>query len=156
MKLVNLKFNAIRIVKPIVILMTIATLVSFTSDNEDTKITVIVNGFKNASGNCIINIYTKSTGFPNNNKLAYKSIPVKIKNNSAQLIFENMEPGTYAVSVLHDANGNGVMDKNMFGIPSEGYGASNNIIPSFSSPKFEDSKFKITNQDKTIVIKIEY
>jgi uncharacterized protein (DUF2141 family) len=135
--------------------MTVIPLISFKPNTPDHKITVVVNGLKNTDGNCIINLYNKSEGFPNNNTLAYKSIAVKIKNNSAQVVFNNVESGTYAVSVLHDANINGAMDKNMFGIPKEGYGVSNNVLPSLSSPKFEDAKFEISNQNKTIIIKVK-
>lgn len=145
-----------KILKSLTVLIALGALVSFHSNTAGSKITVVVNGFKNSNGNCIINLYNKSEGFPNSNKLATKTITSKIKNNSAQIVFDNIEPGTYAVSILHDANSDGVMNKNMFGIPKEGYGASNNIIPSLSSPNFEDSKFEISNQDKTVVIKVKY
>jgi len=137
-------------------LITIVALLSFTQKDADTKITVTVTGFKNSKGNCIANLYDKSEGFPNSSKLAYKSTAVKIVNNSAQIVFDNLKPGTYAVSVLHDSNSDGVLNKNILGIPKEGYGASNNILPSLSSPKFEDSKFEISSQDKPLSIKVKY
>jgi uncharacterized protein (DUF2141 family) len=145
-----------KILKLLAFIMALGTLLSFHSNNANYKITVVVNGFKNANGNCIINLYNKSEGFPNSNTLAYKTITAKIKNNSAQIVFDNIEPGTYAVSILHDANSDGVLNKNMFGIPKEGYGASNNIIPSLSSPNFEDSKFEVSNHDKAVLIKVKY
>ena len=144
-----------KVLKSLTILMAMTALMSFSS-NADHKITVIVSGFKNEKGNCVINLYNKSQGFPNSNTIACKSITAKIKNNSAQIVFENVNPGTYAVSILHDANADGVLNKNMFGIPKESYGASNNKIPSLSSPNFEDSKFEISNQDKTLLIKVKY
>jgi uncharacterized protein (DUF2141 family) len=145
-----------KVLKLLALIMALGTLLSFHSNNTDYKITVVVNGFKNTNGNCIINLYNKSEGFPNSNTLVYKTITTKIKNNSAQIVFDNIEPGTYAVSILHDANSDGMLNKNMFGIPKEGYGASNNIIPSLSSPNFEDSKFEISNHDKAVVIKVKY
>jgi uncharacterized protein (DUF2141 family) len=156
MKTSNLKIFKMKALKSLVVLIAAVALLSFRPANVDHKITVVVNGFKNADGNCIINLYNKSEGFPNSSKLAYKSTAVKIKNNSAQIVFDNIESGTYAVSVLHDANADGVMNKNFLGIPKEGYGASNNIISSLSSPRFEDSKFEINTQDKTITINVKY
>lgn len=73
-------------------LLTIAALLSFTQKDAETKITVTVTGFKNAKGNCIANLYNKSDGFPNSSKLAYKTTVVKIINNSAQIVFDNLEP----------------------------------------------------------------
>ena len=39
------------------------------------------------------------------------------------------EPGVYAIAVFHDENANKRLDRGILGIPSEGYGFSNN--PSF-------------------------
>ncbi len=49
--------------------------------------------------------------------------------------------GTYALSVMHDENENGVMDKGTFGIPQEGYAFSNNAKGMFGPPSYEDSSF---------------
>lgn len=48
------------------------------------------------------------------------------RQGSMELVFEDVAPGRYGLLVLHDANGNGRMDSNFLGIPSEGYGFSNN------------------------------
>jgi uncharacterized protein (DUF2141 family) len=48
----------------------------------------------------------------------------------------NVKPGRYAIAIFHDLNGNGVLDRNIIGLPSEPYGFSNDAgrrgIPSFS------------------------
>jgi len=36
-----------------------------------------------------------------------------------------LSPGRYAVRLFHDSNGNGELDRNVLGIPSEAYGFSN-------------------------------
>lgn len=46
--------------------------------------------------------------------------------DSAVLRFEGLAPGSYAVQVMHDQNGNGKLDANFMGMPIEGYGFSNN------------------------------
>lgn len=46
--------------------------------------------------------------------------------DSAVLSFEGLAPGSYAVQVMHDQNGNGELDSNFMGMPIEGYGFSNN------------------------------
>jgi uncharacterized protein (DUF2141 family) len=60
------------------------------------------------------------------------------------LVFEGLEPGDYAIQLFHDENGNGEMDSNLFGIPSEGYAFSNRARGSFGPPKFEQMKFTVT------------
>jgi len=62
--------------------------------------------------------------------------------------FTDVPKGEYAVSVYHDENSNGVMDKNMFGIPSEDYASSNNAKGVMGPPKYADAKFKINTNSK--------
>jgi uncharacterized protein (DUF2141 family) len=59
------------------------------------------------------------------------------------ITFNGLEPGEYAVQLFHDENGNGEMDSNLFGIPSEGYAFSNRARGNFGPPKFEQMKVTI-------------
>ena len=60
-----------------------------------------------------------------------------------RLRVDDLPEGRYAFSVLHDANGNGRMDKNVVGMPTEAYGFSNNAAGQFGPPKFEDAVFQV-------------
>lgn len=99
-------------------------------------------------------MFNKAGGFPSKNAL--KCLPTPIVNSIAKLTIENIKTGTYAIAVVHDENKNETLDENFFGIPKEGYGASNNNLPKMSSPTFEDNKFTITDKDKAINIKLRY
>jgi uncharacterized protein (DUF2141 family) len=57
--------------------------------------------------------------------------------------FENLVPGEYAVQLFHDENDNGEMDSNLFGIPLEGFGFSNDARASFGPPKFAQMKVSV-------------
>jgi uncharacterized protein (DUF2141 family) len=57
--------------------------------------------------------------------------------------FDNLAPGDYAVQLFHDENNNGKMDTNLFGIPSEGFGFSNNARASFGPPAFAQMKVSV-------------
>ena len=46
-----------------------------------------------------------------------------------------------AVTLFHDENKNGKFDSNMIGYPLEGYGFSNNVVPQFRAPSFDECKF---------------
>lgn len=50
--------------------------------------------------------------------------------------------GRYALSVLHDANSNGRVDKTL-GIPREGFGFSRNPAIRFGPPKFESTLMEL-------------
>ena len=72
-------------------------------------------------------------------------------------VFENVPVGNYAVSVIHDANSNNKFDTNFMGIPTEGYGASQNKLPFAAAPKFDANKFSVAGNATTMVtIKLRY
>jgi uncharacterized protein (DUF2141 family) len=51
--------------------------------------------------------------------------------------------GTYANSVFHDENDDGVLNTNFIGMPHEGYGFSNNHTYATHPASFEESHFTI-------------
>lgn len=59
------------------------------------------------------------------------------------LTFDGLEPGDYAVQLFHDENDNGIMDRNLFGLPSEGYGFSNGAKASFGPPQFTQMQVRV-------------
>lgn len=119
---------------------------------QNVNLEVKMTGFKSDSGKVKVGLYDSEAGFL---KTVYKNAVVDIKSGSASVVFKGIPKGTYAVSVYHDENGNGVLDRNSFGAPSEGYGTSNDAKGFMGPPKFEDAKFTISNNAKAN-IKINY
>jgi uncharacterized protein (DUF2141 family) len=70
--------------------------------------------------------------------------------------FEGLEPGEYAIQLFHDENGNGEMDSNLFGLPSEGYAFSNRARGSFGPPKFSQMKFTVTAEPAVTAAVMNY
>jgi uncharacterized protein (DUF2141 family) len=76
-----------------------------------------------------------------------KAKPVRVAKIAADaeqisVSFTGLENGMYALKLLHDLNGNGAMDTNMLGMPTEGYGFSNNV-GKFGMPAFNEAAFSI-------------
>ena len=77
------------------------------------------------------------------------------KAGEVQVVFENVAPGDYAISVMHDANENDELDSNAFGIPKEGFGFSNDAMGMFGPPSFEKAKFNFTGKNQ-VAITLKY
>lgn len=73
----------------------------------------------------------------------------------ARMVFASVPPGDYALSILHDENGNGRLDT-MMGIPKEGVGFSENPVLRFSAPKFAAARFTIGERDMVKDVKLRY
>ena len=67
------------------------------------------------------------------------------------LRIEDLPDGDYAISLLHDTNGNGKMDFNLFGKPTEKFGFSNKAAGSFGPPKFDAARFSVTGDTVQVI-----
>lgn len=76
---------------------------------------------------------------------------ISASGDTAEVTFENVPEGTYALLVLHDKNNNQRMDYNSNGMPLESYGTSGTT--SYGPPNWTDSKFEFDGGDRTIVIR---
>ncbi|GAA0307219.1 DUF2141 domain-containing protein [Sphingomonas oligophenolica] len=65
-------------------------------------------------------------------------------------------PGTYAIAVYHDINGNQKFDRNMLGLPKEAYGFSNNASTFFGLPSFSSVRIAVPHNDMAISVKLKY
>lgn len=117
---------------------------------ESNTLSVKIKKLKNTDGKLQVTLFDSEGNWLNNGEMQV----VSVDNKSEVIVtFENVTPGTYAVSVVHDENNNGEMDTGLFGIPTEDYGFSNDAKGSFGPASFEDSKFEIS-ANKEIEINI--
>jgi uncharacterized protein (DUF2141 family) len=71
-------------------------------------------------------------------------------------VFHDVGAGVYMISAVHDENDNGKLDKNFFGMPTEGYGVSNNHTYATKGPAFKESAVTLGDGLKTIAIQLHY
>ena len=119
------------------------------------SVLIEVSGFKNTRGTLNCRLFSKAADFPDDEGIVTLRVPITGPNTSCS--FSNVEPGTYAIAVVHDENGNGKLDKNFVGVPSEGYGVSNNKTYALSAPKWDESTFKLgATESKALQVKLRY
>ena len=56
----------------------------------------------------------------------------------------------------HDENSNGKLDADETGLPTEGYGVSNNAREVLSPPQWSKASFELSEQNKTVTVTIAY
>ena len=99
---------------------------------------VVIKNVDASVGNIAAALFSNEADFL---KTRFASTKVKANKGEVHLVFENIPVGKYALSVYHDANVNGELDKNMIGIPKEGFGFSNDAMGMFGPPDFEKASF---------------
>jgi uncharacterized protein (DUF2141 family) len=126
------------------------------ADNSSSgRIEVLVDGVRSADGVVGVALFSAKRGFPDNRAMAIggRSVPA---GKRCKVIFENVPWGAYAISVLHDENGNGKMDKGFLGIPKEGFGVSNNPEIKMGPPSFSESRFELKSTELMLNIEMKY
>lgn len=64
-----------------------------------------------------------------------------IRGGRARCVFQNVPPGPVAFAGMHDEDGDGEFDRDMLGLPSEGYAFSNDVREPFGPPSFRAAAF---------------
>lgn len=106
------------------------------------ELVVVVNGASDGKGEIGCAVYRSAEGFPMNRAKAVARVWVKA-GSPVECRFADLPPGELAVAVSHDLNGNRETDKNLFGIPKEPWGVSNNVRPGMRAPRFEEARVQM-------------
>jgi uncharacterized protein (DUF2141 family) len=129
-----------------------ATLATATSAKADT-VSVTVQGLKNQSGQVCLSLFANGQGFPSSGQNALLAQCAAATGSSVTIPLRNLASGNYAIALFHDANSNGKLDMNAFGIPTEGFGFSRNPSILGGIPQFRDAAFSV-NGNTSIVIQL--
>ena len=100
-----------------------------------------ISGIKNNTGKIMLQLMG-----PDQKVLA--QIMSEIKDKKCEISINNLNTGKYAIRYFHDENLNGIMETNIVGKPTEGYGFSNNAKGMFGPPQFEKWLFELKNDTK--------
>ena len=103
-------------------------------------LTVEVVGLGSDRGNVHFALYDNPATFPDD-EVRLRGTHVPIAGRRAVAVFKDLAPGPYAVAVYHDENANIKFDKNWIGIPTEGFGFSNNPRTFLGPPTPKDAAF---------------
>lgn len=117
----------------------------------DSGILIELTNIRNPNGVVSCYLFNAEDGYPEVHSKAFANVRTNISGGRAYCDFINIPAGRYAAIVVHDENLNGKMDKNIVGVPIEGYAASNNVRSTFSAPKFDDAAFVIKGGNKVML-----
>ena len=114
---------------------------------------IVVPNIPKVKGHIQIGLYNDSDKFPKVGK-EFKRFRFKTTKNKMRFRLNNLTKGTYAIAIYHDINSDKECNTNIFGIPTEDYGFSNDVKPVLSAPSFKSAAFTV-NKNKTITIKLQ-
>jgi len=148
-------------------LTTTLALALFSLGAGANELRVSILGVASSSGTLMIGLYDSEDHFRSaisnaanigllNDRSRLVGIAMRAVAGTQSSVFTNLEPGRYAVIVFHDENDNGKLDENAWGVPTEGYGFSNNAEGFLSAPSFKDAGVLLDSPDRAIAITLKY
>jgi len=117
---------------------------------------VSVNGMRSDKGNITITIYPDDPAhfLDGAYRLDRQIVPVQLPVTSACFLLP--VPANYAVALFHDENNDHHLNTNALGIPTEGYGFSNNPTLYFGPPGLDKVRFALHSGDNPIAVRMKY
>ncbi len=109
---------------------------------------LIVLGLQTDAGQVICTLYPDETTWLKDPGYAAVAT-AKPSDGTARCVFEDVPAGTWAVSFIHDVNGNGDMDFGLLGWPKEPWGVSRDAPARFGPPAFDSAAFAHPGPEQT-------
>lgn len=130
-----------------------AVSIGTTGFTQSQALIVEVDGIKGGEGAVVVALFDNEVDYLVRHK---HSTRVIARGPTVTAVFENLAPGDYAVGVIHDLDKNGSLNKNRLGIPTEGFGFSNNEMGVFGPPSFEKAKISWPAVGQTLSVRMRY
>lgn len=119
------------------------------------SVSITVSGLRNAKGYLRACITANARAFPNCDRDPNAQKVSIDARNGAVLNFTGLAAGRYAISVLHDENGDGKMNKTLM-LPKEGFGFSRDAPVRMGPPSFGAAAFDVGTGRVNSTIRIRY
>jgi uncharacterized protein (DUF2141 family) len=140
-------------------IMTALMLLAAATPAAAADLNVNITGVRNANGTIIVCLWTSGWGFPD---CESSRDNVVIQRQPAQpgtmtFVFPGIAAGRYAVSVAHDQNNDGKLERHKFlKYPLEGAGVSNYLTPPRFAPFHHEALFDVNEPGVSIAVPMLY
>lgn len=119
-------------------------------------VSVMVTGLRNGKGQVFACLTADPRAFPDcKSDPAARQLIVPAAGDETVLDFGAVAPGTYAISLFHDENGNGKLDTVLM-MPKEGFGFSRDAKVRFGPPRFAAASFTVGGAPAHQTIRMRY
>lgn len=116
-------------------------------------VSIHVSGLKCQPSTLHVAVFDSAEGFPSPGRSrTTRAIPTSSAAVDLSLSLADMS--AHGVAVFQDLNGDGKLTKNVFGIPVEPYGFSNNARSQFGPPPFSEVAFIVSGESLSIEIRV--
>ena len=115
---------------------------------------IVIEGVSSSDGVIVVALLDSVEQYASGDQMYRSDAKVPIQDGRAEVTFQDIPFGDYALKIFHDENANGELDTNWVGYPKEGFGFSNDAMGQFGPPTFEEAAFEIKTATHKAVVNI--
>ena len=97
------------------------------------------------TGTVMVALFDSAAGFDGRSGQSIASADIGASGRVVAT-FDNLPAGDYAVKAFHDLNGDGQMNTNPFGMPTEPYAFSNNAVGNMGPARWDRAHFAVSGE----------
>ena len=126
------------------------------ASSDTPRVNVVVEGVRSDRGELVVELY------PDDPKrfLAHagrvQRVRQKAESDVTNACINAPGAGMFALVLYHDENNDAVFNRGRLGLPSEGFGFSNNVKPRFGAPSLKSVLFAVPEGESTVRVRIRY
>ena len=127
-----------------------------TGPASSTRLLVGVENVKSSRGLIAVTLYTdeRRRFLAKRGSLYVGRVPAR--QGRTEVCIHVPRPGTYALAVYHDADADRSFDRTRLGLPSEGFGFSNNPPTFLGMPNFTRVRLSVPRSGTRTVVNLKY
>jgi len=138
-------------VRVAVVCIVMTSALALAQSQSESIVTISVTNIKTHDGFIAAAIYDEN-GW-GDASLAVSREPVH--GDTVSLTLTVPGPGRYGIRLFHDVDGNGELNANIMGIPTEPFGFSNNAPLQFGPPSFKAAAFDVDSSGAAQTISLQ-
>ncbi len=119
---------------------------------------VRIEGVRSADGDIRGAVHRRAAGVDFPDSAGVVKAGIRPAAEAGDMVFAGLAPGEYAIAAFHDEDRDGDLNTSLLGMPTEGYGFSNDARGMFGPPGFDSAAFTIEAGDErpAVTVKIGY
>lgn len=114
---------------------------SLSPARSQVSLSIEITNLRSDQGHVLLSLYDE-------NQVQIRGLKAAVENARSIFQISNLKSANYAFKYFHDENDNNQLETNSLGIPTEGYGFSNNAKGFLGPPSFDKWIFHLTKDQK--------
>lgn len=120
------------------------------------RINVVIEGVRSDRGDMVVELYANNEAGFLNEKGRIQRVRQKASSSVTNVCIAAPTAGSYALALYHDENNDQKFNRNLIGMPSEGFALSNNVRPRLRAPSLKSVLIEVPEGESTVRVRMRY